>query len=115
MEPLEATPMPTHAALIGITAANSWPTGTDESPIRVAYIATNSTQRISFVSLQTAAKPGNVLRIASRPSFFQDMPYGVVIEIHLAKDLVAGEAVYVTLAQCGASIYFPPQPIDDAK
>jgi hypothetical protein len=114
MEPLESTPMPTHAALIGITAANSWPTGAAGSPIRLAYIATNSTQRISFVSLQTA-QPGNLLRIASRPSFFQDMPYGVVVELHLTKDLAAGEAVYVTLAQCGASIYFPPQPIDDAK
>jgi hypothetical protein len=115
MEPLESSPMPTHAALIGITAANSWLGGTPELPVRSAYIATNSTQRLSFVSLQTATQPASVLRIASRPAFFPDMPYGAVVELFLTRDLAPADTVYVSLAQTGATIYFPPQPIDDAK
>ena len=115
MEPLESSPMPTRAALIGITTTNSWSAGTPEQPIRYAYVATNSTQRIAFVSLQNTRHPEHVLRIATRPSYFQDMPYGVVIELYLNQELPAGETVYLSLAQVGATSYYPPQPIDDAK
>ena len=114
MEPLESSPMPTRAALIGITATNSWPTGDPEQPIRCAYVATNSTQRIAFVSLQATRHAERVLRILTRSSHFQDMPYGIVVELHLARELAAGETVYLSLAQAGATSYYPPQRIDDA-
>jgi len=50
MEPLETSPMPTHAVLVGIDMVNSWLAGTPRHPVRVCYVATNSTQRIAFVS-----------------------------------------------------------------
>jgi hypothetical protein len=56
-----------------------------------------------------------VLRVASRPSRFDDLPEGLVIEVYLAKDLVEGDAVHLSLAQAGATIYYPPQQIDDVK
>ncbi len=115
MEPLQAIAVPTHGVLIGVNTANSWQAGSAELPFRLAYIATNSTQRLSFVSLQSATHPGNVLRVASRPSHFDDMPYGVVVEIYLSKDLEDGEAVHLSLAHAGATTYYPPQQIDDAK
>ena len=115
MEPLQAIPMPAHGVLVGITAANSWQTGSATMPVYFAYIATNSTQRLSFVSLQTAARAEDVMLIASRPSYLDDMPYGVVVEVHMSRPLTVGEAVYVSLAQAGATTYFPPQPIDDTK
>ncbi len=105
MEPLETSPMPTRAALIGINTANSWQAGPPQQPVRTAYIATNSTQRVAFISLQNA----------KNPSYFPDMPYGLVIELHLTNDLAAGETIYLSLAQAGATAYYPPQPIDDAK
>ncbi len=107
--------MPTRAALIGITSANSWQAGTPEKPVRFAYVATNSTQRLAFVSLQNAKFPDRVLKVATRTSYFQDMPYGMVVELYLTQDLGPGETVYVSLAQVGATSYYPPQPIDDAK
>jgi hypothetical protein len=42
------------------------------------------------------------------------MPYGVVIEVYVAKDLAEGDAVHVALAHAGATMYYPPQRIDDA-
>lgn len=107
--------MPTRAALIGITTTNSWQAGSAEEPVRLAYIATNSTQRIAFVSLQSTKSLEKVVSVATRASFLQDMPYGLVIELYLTEDLVTGETVYVSLAQQGATSYYPPQPIDDAK
>jgi hypothetical protein len=115
MDPLQAIAMPAHCVLVGVTAANSWKTGSAGMPVYFAYIATNSTQRLSFVSLQSAAGPEDVILIASRPSNFDDMPYGVVVEVYLSKPLAVGETVYVALAQAGATTYFPPQPIDDTK
>jgi hypothetical protein len=115
MEPLQSIPMPTHAVLIGLNTANSWPTGDPARPTRLAYIATNSTQRLAFVSLQSAGHATHVLRVASRPSHFDDMPYGLVVEVHLAQELAEGEAIYLSLAQAGATTYYPPQQIDDGK
>ena len=115
MEPLQSIPMPTHGVLVGINTANSWPAGEGDTLVRLAYVATNSTQRLSFVSLQSATRPGDVLRVASRPSHFDDMPYGVVVEVYLAKDLEEGDAVHLSLAHAGATTYYPPQQIDDAK
>ena len=115
MEPLQAIAMPAQGVLVGITTANSWQTGSATMPVYFAYIATNSTQRLSFVSLQHATRPEDVMLIASRPSSFDDMPYGVVVEVYLSKPLAVGEAVYVSLAQAGATTYYPPQPIDDTK
>ena len=113
MDPLQAVAMPTHAVLVGLTADNAWQTGSAEEPVYLAYIATNSTQSLSFVSLQIAGSPQGVRRIASRRSFSQDYQYGVVIELYLSQPLAAGQAVYVTLAQAGATTYYPPQPIQD--
>ena len=113
MEPLQSIPMPSHAVLIGLNSANSWPTGDPARPTRLAYIATNSTQRLAFVTL--ASHTANVLRVATRPSNFDDMPYGVVVELSLAQDLGEGEAIYLSLAQAGATTYYPPQQIDDGK
>jgi hypothetical protein len=115
MEPLETSPMPTRAALIGINTANSWQAGPPQQPVRTAYIATNSTQRVAFISLQNARNPHQVLHVITRPSYFPDMPYGLVIELHLTSDIAAGETIYLSLAQAGATAYYPPQPIDDAK
>jgi hypothetical protein len=104
-----------HGVLVGINPQNSWPVARPGRTVRLAYIATNSTQRLSFISLQSATHPDNVLVLASRPANLDDMPYGVVIELHLAKDLAEGESVHVSLAHAGASTYFPPQQIDDAR
>ncbi len=119
MEPLQSVPVATHGVLIGINTANSWPVKI-EGPagvqtVRLAYIASNSTQPLSFVSLQSAAHPANVLRVASRPSRFDDLPEGLVVEVYLATDLGEGETVHLALAQAGASSYYPPQQIDDVK
>jgi len=109
--------MPTHGVLLGINTLNSWPAAaTDGAPVvRLAYIATNSTQRLSFVSLQSVAHAQHVVRISSRPSNFEDMPYGLVIEVHLTQDIAEGDTLYISLAQAGATTYYPPQQIDDAK
>ncbi len=115
MEPLETSPMPTRAVLIGINAANSWQAGIAGQPVRYAYVTTNSTQHIAFVSLQNARNPHQVIRAATRPSYFQDMPYGVVVALYLTEDLADGETIYLSLAQVGATSYYPPQPIDDTK
>ena len=115
MDPLQAVAMPSQGVLVGITTANSWMSGTAAMPLLTAYVATNSTQRLSFVSLQTAPQSEDVLLVASRPSAFDDMPYGVVVEVYLAKPLAEGETVYLSLAQAGATTYYPPQPIDDSK
>ena len=113
MDPLQPVPMPTHAVLVGLTAQNSWQTGTDAAPVYLAYVATNSTQSASFVSLQSATPPVSVLRVSSRRSFSQDYQYGVVVELSLGAPLEGGQAVYVMLAQSGATTYYPPQPIQD--
>ena len=94
---------------------NSWRSGSPLSPVRLAYVATNSTERLSFVSLQTSSQLARIVRLAARPSLFLDMPYGVVIEIHLSRDLTEGETIQVALAQAGATTYYPPQPIDDSR
>jgi hypothetical protein len=114
MEPLQSIPMPAHGVLVGIDTANSWLFATDAGQVRLAYIATNSTERLSFVSLHSATHPGDVLRVASRPARFDDMPHGVVIEVYLAKDLEEGGSVHLALAHAGATTYYPPQQIDDA-
>ena len=113
MDPLQAIPMPTHAVLVGLTAGNSWLSGTDAKPVYLAYVATNSTQSLSFVSLQVATRAETVLRVASRRSFSPDYQYGVVIEVHTAEKLVDGQTVHLSLAQAGATMYYPPQPIQD--
>jgi hypothetical protein len=115
MQPLESVAMPTHGVLVGINAHNSWLSGSADAPLRLAYIATNSTQRLSFLSVQSAPNPRHLLRVASRPSNFDDMPYGVVVELHLTHDLAEGEAIYLSVAQAGATTYYPPQQIDDAR
>jgi hypothetical protein len=115
MEPLQAIAMPTQAVVVVIDTANSWQSGTSARPVRLAYIATNSTERVSFVSLQSAPQPANVLRILTRPSHFNDMPHGLVIELHLAQDLADGEVVHLSLAHAGATTYYPPQQIDDVN
>ena len=115
MEPLQAIAMPTHGVLVEINAQNSWQAGTAGVPVLMAYIATNSKEPLSFVSLHTAGCMSEVLGVASRPSHLDDMPYGVVIEICMGKPLEAGQTVEIALAQVGASVYYPPQPIDDAK
>jgi hypothetical protein len=43
------------------------------------------------------------------------MPDGVVVEVHLTRDLASGETIYLSLAQAGATGYFPPQPIADRE
>lgn len=115
MEPLETCAMPTRAVLLGINTANSWQSGAPQQPVRTAYIATNSTQRIAFVSLQVVKNPHQVLHVLTRPSYLADMPYGLVVELHLTTDLAPGETIFLSLAQAGATAYYPPQPIDDAK
>jgi hypothetical protein len=106
--------MPAHGVLVSINIANSWHSGEGDRHVRLAYIATDSKERLSFVSLQSATRLGEVLGIASRPSHFDDMPYGVVIEVYVAKDLAEGDAVQLALAHAGATTYYPPQRIDDA-
>jgi hypothetical protein len=115
MEPLQAMAMPAAGVLVGITSSNSWQAGTQGAPVLLAYVATNSTERLVLLSLQTAPRAREVMGLAARPSNFEDMPYGVVVEVYLAKPLSAGETVYVSLAQAGATTYYPPQPIDDLK
>jgi hypothetical protein len=112
MEPLQSVTMPTHGVLVSIDTANSWPVAADGQTVRLAYIATDSVEKLSFVSLQSGA---NVLRILSRPANFDDMPYGVVVEVHLAQDIAEGEAIHLAVAQAGATAYYPAQQIDDAK
>ena len=94
-------------------AENSWPTLIAGVIIRTTYIATDSSQRLSFAALQSATAPAHILRIASRPSLFEDMFYGLVIELHLSEDLNPGDAVHLALAHAGATTYYPPQQIDD--
>ncbi len=115
MEPLQAIPMPATGVLVGLTMANSWQNNAPGAIVLLAYIATNSTQRFSLVSLQYAPRVGDVILVASRASHFDDMPYGVVIEVYLKQPLAEGESVMVSLAQAGATTYYPPQPIDDTK
>ncbi len=115
MDPLPIILMPTHGVLIGMTTVNSWLTGSDALPVLLAYIATDSVERLSFVSLQTAPRVEDVLCIASRPSRLHDMAYGLVIEVHLARRLEEAETVYVSLAHAGATTYYPPQPISDLE
>ncbi len=115
MEPLQVMPMPASGVLVNITTANSWQAGTAAMPMLYAYVATNSTQKLSFVSLQRATRLEDVLMLASRPAAFDDMPYGVVVEVYLTKPLAEDEWVCVALAQAGATMYFPPQPIGDSR
>ena len=119
MDPLEATPVPTNGVLIDLNTANSWP-ALVENPngiqtVRRAYIATNSTQRLSFVTLQSAAHMANIVRVASRPSLFDDMAYGLVVEVYLTHDIAEGDAIHLSLAHAGATTYYPPQQIDDVQ
>ncbi len=115
MEPLQAIPMPASGVLVGITKSNSWQTSAQGAILLLAYIATNSTQRFSLISLQNAPRVGDVILLASRASYFDDMPYGLVVEVYLKQPLAEGESVLVSLAQAGATTYYPPQPIDDTK
>jgi hypothetical protein len=113
MDPLQAIAAPTHGVLVEITKDNSWETGTAGTPVYVAFVATNSTLSLSFVSLQTASAGVAVARLASRPAFKRDYQHGVVVEVHTAAPLEEGQAVYFYLAQSGATVYFPAQAIED--
>lgn len=113
MQPLQAVPMPSHGVILEIHAQNSWPTLVSGVTVRTAYVATDSDQRLSFAALQSAIFSGTVLRLAARPSRFNDMPHGVVIELHLSQELQPGDIIYIALAQAGAATYYPPQQIDD--
>ena len=115
MEPLQTVPMPTHGVLAVLDTSNSWPISAPGHIVRLAYIASDSLERLSFVSLQSATNPADVMRVLSRPSNFDDMPFGLVVEVHLATDIAEGETIHVALAQAGATSYYPPQQIDDAK
>jgi hypothetical protein len=115
MEPLQSVPLPSHGVLLEINTLNSWPNAEAKHIVRLAYIATNSTERVSFVSLQSAIHPQHVLRLASRPSNLEDMPYGVVVEVHLAQDIAADESISLSLFQSGATTYYPPQQVDDSQ
>lgn len=113
MDPLQPVAMPTQAVLISLTAENSRLSAEASNPVYLAYIATNSTQPVSFVSLQRPAMGIEVRALSARQSYSPDYQYGVVLEVQLSKELAAGQSVHVTLAQSGATIYYPPQPIQD--
>ena len=116
LDPLQPVPMPTHAVLVSVSTNNSFaapePAGGE---LRLAYIATNSTQRIAFVSVQAGGRSAILISVATRPSLFADLPYGIVVELRLAVPLAAGETILLTFAQAGATKYYPPQPIDDRR
>lgn len=113
IDPLKPIPMPSYGVLLGLTTSNSWPLEVGGRKLRMAYVATDSTERFSFVAVQSQARTGQVGHIASRPTLYPDMPHGVVIEVYLADDLGDEERIQVVLAQAGATTYFPPQQIDD--
>ena len=113
MEPLQTIAMPSVCVTIDVTKQNSWGLERDGKTVRLAYVATDSTDPLSFVTLQGSTPAGQVKQVRSRPTLYDDMPHGVVVELYLADDLKDGEAVQVTLAQAGATTYFPPQQIDD--
>ncbi len=111
MDPLEAVAMPTHAVLLGLTAENTWLTS--PGAVYLAYIATNSTQAVSLVSLHSTTGGVEVRSLAGRRSYSPDYHYGVVLELTLERQFQAGQSVHVTLAQAGATTYYPPQPTQD--
>ncbi len=113
MDPLQSVAMPTHAVMLGLTAENSWLGGQGDNHIYLAYIATNSTQALSLVSLHSTAGAAGVRRLSSRRSYSPDYQYGVVVEITLDQRFTPGQSVHITLAQAGATTYYPPQPIQD--
>lgn len=115
MDPLQPVPMPTHAVLVGLTTANTWLSSRqgETGPVYLAYVATNSTQSVSFISLHSASAGVELLSLGSRRSYSPDYQYGVVLEVRLGQLLEDTEAVHVTLAQAGATTYYPPQPIQD--
>jgi len=115
MEPLQSVPMPTHGVHVALDTGNSWAVAIPGQIVRLAYIATDSAERVSFVSLQSATHAEDVLRVMSRPARLEGMSYGVVIEVHLASDIAEGETIDVALAQAGATTYYPPQQIDDVQ
>jgi len=114
MEPIASVTMPTHGVMIELTAANSWKAmtlSTESRIVRAAYVATDSMERMSFAGLNAGRR---VVQVLSRPAYFADMPHGVVVEVHLSEELGEGETVWISLAQAGATTYYPPQPVDDA-
>ncbi len=113
MDPLQPIATPSHGVLVEITRENSWETSSAGGPIYLAFVATNSTLNFSLVSLQTATNPNTVIRLASRPAFKREYQHGVVVEVHTSAPFGEGEAVYVYLAQSGATVYFPAQAIED--
>ena len=113
MDPLQPVAMPTHAVLLGLTADNCWRTSNGAGNLYMAYIATNSTQALSFVSLHSSAAGAEVRGVASRRSYSPDYQYGVVVELTLEHRFEPGQSVHLTLAQAGATTYYPPQPIQD--
>ena len=112
VDPLQPVAMPTQAVLISLTEENCWLTE-GASLVYLAYVATNSTQAASFVSLQGAANGVEVRSLAGRRSYSPDYQYGVVLVLSLADKLETGQSVHVMLAQSGATTYYPPQPIQD--
>ena len=113
MDPLQSIAMPTHAVLLGLTADNSWLGSNGEENRYLAYIATNSTQALSFVSLHSSAGSTTVRKLSSRRSYSPDYQYGVVVEFVLDREFMPGQSVHITLAQAGATTYYPPQAIQD--
>lgn len=113
MDPLQSVAMPTHAVLLGLTADNSWLSSTEVQHLYLAYIATNSTQALSIVSMHSIAGGADVRSVSSRRSFSPDYQFGVVVELTLEHGFAPGQSVHITLAQAGATTYYPPQPIQD--
>ena len=68
MEPLQSVSMPTHGVIIAINTQNSWPSTVAGDTIRMAYIASNSADQLSFVSLRSATRATHVLSIAVAPA-----------------------------------------------
>ena len=113
MEPLQTHPMPTSYVLVPLTAGNAWQSGSAGSYSYFAYVATDSDDPIAVVSLRSATEPDAVLRVAARQAYLVGYERGVVVELYVSQPLGVGDSVTVVLAQSGASMYFPPQPIED--
>lgn len=112
MEPLQAVGMPTHGVSVGMTTENSWGVAAAAGMRYVAYVATNSTQELSFASLQSVSGTVDVTGVAARASYSADYQYGVVVEVFVTREMRADETVHVALGQAGATTYYPPQPIE---
>ena len=114
IHPLPGVPMPAFAVRLAVTAANTWrlpETGGVE--VRLAYIATDSAMPLAFVSADAGPVLPKLLALGTRPARFEEMESGLVLEMVFAEPLLAGETLLLSFTQAGATIYYPPQPIDD--